>query len=123
MSIYVFIALIAIVAFLLVLIVMVQNPKGGGLDGSFGGSGSAMFGGGVKQTTDFLDKATWYLFGLLVVLVLLSNSVILKGSGSGESPVKQAIENHVPTADEVVPTKNPALDNTKPADNKVPEKK
>lgn len=123
MSIYVFIALIAIVAFLLVLIVMVQNPKGGGLDGSFGGGGSAMFGGGVKQTTDFLDKATWYLFGLLVVLVLLSNSVILKGSNSGVSPVKQAIENHVPSADEAVPTKNPALDNTKPADDKVPAKK
>ena len=47
---------------------MVQNPKGGGL--SFGGSAQM---GGVQKTTDFLDKSTWTLATLLIVLILLSS--------------------------------------------------
>ncbi|GIS27816.1 MAG: hypothetical protein CM15mP129_00130 [Chloroflexota bacterium] len=39
---------------------MVQNPKGGGLASTFGGGGTQQL-GGVKQTTDFLDKSTWTL--------------------------------------------------------------
>ena len=68
----VFLILIVIVAFLLVAVIMVQNPKGGGLASSFGGSGTQQL-GGVKQTTDFLDKSTWYLAITLIVLILLSN--------------------------------------------------
>lgn len=49
---------------------MVQNPKGGGLSSTFGSS-SAM--GGVQKTTDFLDKSTWTLATVLIVLVLLSS--------------------------------------------------
>jgi len=67
-----FLPLIVLVAFLLVLVIMVQNPKGGGLSSSFGGGGSQQL-GGVKQTTDFLDKSTWTLGGLLLALILLSN--------------------------------------------------
>ena len=68
----IFLILIVLVAFLLVLVIMVQNPKGGGLSSSFGGSGTQQL-GGVKQTTDFLDKSTWSLGGLLLGLILLSN--------------------------------------------------
>ncbi len=53
----IFLILIVLVAFLLVLVIMVQNPKGGGLSSSFGGGGTQQL-GGVKQTTDFLDKST-----------------------------------------------------------------
>ena len=60
------------------LVVMVQNPKGGGLSSSFGGGGSQVV-GGVKKTGDFLDKSTWTLAITLVVLILASN-VALKGS-------------------------------------------
>ena len=66
----IFISLILLVCFLLVLVVMVQNPKGGGLSSSFGG-GQQM--GGVQKTSDFLDRSTWILAGLLLVLILLSN--------------------------------------------------
>ena len=68
----IFLILIVLVAFLLVLVIMVQNPKGGGLSSSFGGGGTQQL-GGVKQTTDFLDKSTWTLGGLLLALILLSN--------------------------------------------------
>ena len=53
---------------------MVQNPKGGGLSSSFGGSSQQL--GGVKKTTDFLDKSTWGLSILLLALILISNLTI-----------------------------------------------
>jgi preprotein translocase subunit SecG len=71
----IFLVLIVIVAFLLVVVIMVQNPKGGGLSSSFGGGGGQQL-GGVKKTTDFLDKSTWALATLLLALILLSNVAI-----------------------------------------------
>ncbi len=109
MSLYIFILLIAIVAFLLITVIMVQNPKGGGLDSNFGGGGANMF-GGVQQTTDFLDKATWFLFSLLVVLILVSNAAIMSTNNTDVSPAKEAIENHIPSADEQQkPMPNPII--------------
>ena len=80
----IFIALIIVVCFLLVLVVMVQNPKGGGLSSSFGGGGSQQM-GGVQKTTDFLDKSTWILAILLLVLILISNATITENIESNES--------------------------------------
>ena len=80
----IFLALIVIVAFLLVVVIMVQNPKGGGLSSSFGGSGTQQL-GGVKQTTDFLDKSTWYLGATLVGLILLSNITFTQSVSVSES--------------------------------------
>ncbi len=80
----IFLILIVIVAFLLVVVIMVQNPKGGGLSSSFGGGGTQQL-GGVKKTTDFLDKSTWTLATILLALILLSNVAINSGSGIQES--------------------------------------
>ncbi|MGY8946558.1 MAG: preprotein translocase subunit SecG [Flavobacteriales bacterium] len=67
----IFLVLILSVSFLLILVIMVQNPKGGGLSSSFGGDSQQL--GGVKKTSDFLDKSTWVLAGILLILILLSN--------------------------------------------------
>ncbi|PIB26298.1 MULTISPECIES: preprotein translocase subunit SecG [Maribacter] len=84
----IFLILIIIVCFLLVLVIMVQNPKGGGLSSSFGGGGNQVV-GGVKKTGDFLDKSTWTLAGLLVILILASN-IALKGNfGDADSKLLQ----------------------------------
>tara|TARA_B110000967_G_scaffold123838_1_gene126526 strand:- start:1505 stop:1870 length:366 start_codon:yes stop_codon:yes gene_type:complete len=80
----IFLVLIVIVAFLLVVVVMVQNPKGGGLSSSFGGGGTQQV-GGVKKTSDFLDKSTWALATLLLALILLSNVAIVDPNNSQES--------------------------------------
>ena len=80
----IFLILIVLVAFLLVLVIMVQNPKGGGLSSSFGGGGTQQL-GGVKQTTDFLDKSTWTLGGLLLGLILLSNITFNQSENISES--------------------------------------
>jgi preprotein translocase subunit SecG len=102
----IFLILIIIVCFLLILVVMVQNPKGGGLSSSFGGGGNQVV-GGVKKTGDFLDKSTWTLAILLVVLILASN-IALKGNFSdADSKLLQGddIETTVPETlpDEVMP--------------------
>ena len=78
----IFLVLITIVCFLLVVVIMVQNPKGGGLSSSIGGSQML---GGVQKTTDFLDKSTWTLATLLLVLILLSNVAIDRGTASLDS--------------------------------------
>ena len=80
----IFLVLIVVVAFLLVVVIMVQNPKGGGLSSSFGGGGTQQV-GGVKKTSDFLDKSTWALATLLLALILLSNVAIGGSDNTQES--------------------------------------
>ena len=60
---------------------MVQNPKGGGLSSTLGGSQQM---GGVQKTTDFLDKSTWILGGVLIFLIMFSSLSF----NSGNSDVK-----------------------------------
>src|SRR5690606_19701187 len=62
--------LITIVSILLVAVIMIQNPKGGGLDSSLGGGGGSI--GGVQNTNKFLDKSTGTLGAILIILILLS---------------------------------------------------
>ncbi len=93
----IFLILIALAALFLIMVIMVQNPKGGGLDSTFGG-GSGMMLGGVKQTTDFLEKATWTLFGIMIGLILLSNTIIFKQTEKTENivtPETQQVEQPV----------------------------
>ena len=93
----IFLALIVFVAFLLVVVIMVQNPKGGGLSSAFGGGGSQL--GGVQKTTDFLDKSTWALATILLVLILLSNVTVMGNGGSQESKAfDQDAPVEIPTA-------------------------
>lgn len=82
----IFLVLITIVCFLLIVIIMVQNPKGGGLSSSLGGSTQL---GGVQKTTDFLDKSTWTLATVLMVLILLS-SLSFNGGASDSKIIENA---------------------------------
>ena len=67
------IILILIVCILLAVVVLVQNSKGGGLAANFSAPNQIL---GVRRTADFLEKATWWLAGSLVVLSLLATAVI-----------------------------------------------
>ncbi|MBC9812266.1 preprotein translocase subunit SecG [Crocinitomicaceae bacterium CZZ-1] len=60
--------LIIIASVLLIFIVFIQNPKGGGLSSDFGAAQQI---GGVQKTNDFIDKATWSLAGLIAVLSII----------------------------------------------------
>ncbi|MBF8962510.1 preprotein translocase subunit SecG [Pontibacter sp. FD36] len=73
-----YIALISIILFicvLLVLVVLAQNPKGGGLSSQFGGGGASQL-MGVKRTGDLLEKLTWGFAIALVVLTLGTHMMI-----------------------------------------------
>jgi preprotein translocase subunit SecG len=70
----VFVVLIAIVAGFLIGAILIQNPKGGGLDASMGGSANQMF--GATRSADFVEKATWYLGGALIVLCIVITILI-----------------------------------------------
>ena len=65
-----FVILIILTCAALAFFVLIQNPKGGGLAGSFGGFGNQMM--GAKQSTDVVEKGTWIAASALLVLTLLS---------------------------------------------------
>ena len=93
----VLVILILVVSVLLGLVVLVQNSNGGGLISNFGSANQMM---GVRQTTDFLEKATWTMAIILVVLCLMS-SMSIKTSTSGgaqESQMREQIELNTPIA-------------------------
>lgn len=60
--------LILIASVLLILIIFIQNPKGGGLSSDFGAAQQI---GGVQKTNDFVDKATWSLAGIIAVVSII----------------------------------------------------
>ncbi len=74
--------LVVIVCLLLGLIVLIQNPKGGGLTSNFSSQSQLM---GVQKTGDFLEKGTWILAISLMVLSLMINVVVKNGSSSADS--------------------------------------
>ncbi|MDR2388584.1 MAG: preprotein translocase subunit SecG [Tannerellaceae bacterium] len=93
---YVFISvLILIAAILLILIVLIQNSKGGGLASGFSSSNQFM---GVRKTTDFLEKATWILAGVVVLLSVFITAFIPRSEGAAQSEIRQQI-NDTPSID------------------------
>jgi len=96
------IVLIFIVCFLLVLVVLVQNSKGGGLASGFTGSNQIM---GVRRTADFLEKATWYLAGSLLALCILASAFIPRNQSAEQSIMSKQIQTAVdPTQQPNFPT-------------------
>jgi preprotein translocase subunit SecG len=81
---------ITIAALLLILVVFIQNPKGGGLSSDFG---SATQLGGVKQTTEFIDKLTWGLAGTIVLCSIVITMQQPKPTQVNTKPAKQTEQN------------------------------
>lgn len=75
-----FVILIVLASVALGFVVLVQNPKGGGLAGNVGGLSNQFM--GVKQTTDVLEKGTWLFAGIIALLAIFS-TLIFKGSTKG----------------------------------------
>ena len=67
-----FITLIIIASILMVLLVLIQNSKGGGLAADFAGGNQVM---GAPKTADFLEKSTWTLVAVIAVLSILAVGV------------------------------------------------
>lgn len=84
--------LILVVAIFLILIVLVQNSKGGGLASNFSASNQVM---GVKKTTDFLEKATWGLSSAILVLCIAAAATVGSRDVETESLIKDNVENAI----------------------------
>jgi preprotein translocase subunit SecG len=82
-----FFILIVIVCIILGLIILIQNPKGGGLSGTLAGFNNQFM--GVKQTNDVLEKGTWIFASALAVLCIVSVLFISNVSGNnGNNMIK-----------------------------------
>jgi preprotein translocase subunit SecG len=88
--------LVFIICLLLILVVLVQNSKGGGLASNFSGSNQYM---GVRKTADFLEKTTWTLAVLLLVLSMTSIFVIprnVDGKVVNDTELREQVQNQQP---------------------------
>ena len=65
----VFAILILIASVLLIGVILIQKSKGGGLAANVSSYNSML---GVRQTTDFIEKATWWLAGIICALSIAS---------------------------------------------------
>jgi preprotein translocase subunit SecG len=77
-----FIILIVLASLILTLIVLVQNPKGGGLAGNIAGFSNQFM--GVKQTTDVLEKGTW-IFAAVIAILCITSTFFISGRGDGNN--------------------------------------
>ena len=75
-----FVILIVIAALLMIGIVLIQESKGGGLASQFSGYNQI---GGVRKTTDFIEKATWFLAGFMVLVSVCCAYVAPQAGGEG----------------------------------------
>jgi len=79
-------ALICISVFisvLLIIVVLIQKSKGGGLASNFAGSNQIM---GVRRTNNFIEKATWTL-AIIVCFLSLMSGIMMRGNETGNQPM------------------------------------
>lgn len=109
------VGIILFAAVLLVLVVLAQNSKGGGLTNQFGGSGASNI-IGVKKTGDLLEKLTWG-FVITIMVLALSTNFINQNTGTGNEVLDRAGEQVsapvLPTPNAGTSTEQSAADTTK----------
>ncbi|HUV00307.1 MAG TPA: preprotein translocase subunit SecG [Bacteroidales bacterium] len=115
MGIYILVSVLVIIAcFLQILIVLVQNSKGGGLAANFTSAGQTM---GIRKTADFLEKSTWTLAAAILIMCVVATATIPRGVESGRSRIQTQIQNAVdPNAIPTLPTAVPPTTTTPPAE-------
>ena len=86
-----FVGLAIFAAILLVLVVLAQNSKGGGLSNQFGGSGASNL-IGVKKTGDLLERLTWGLAIAIMVFSLATNFTNQSGTATSDELIDRAKE-------------------------------
>ncbi|MCQ2209526.1 MAG: preprotein translocase subunit SecG [Paludibacteraceae bacterium] len=90
--------IIVLACILLTGVVLIQNSKGGGLASSFQAQNQIM---GVKKTTDFIEKTTWVLITVVVVLSVASVGFSRDDASADQSQIKTQIQQNTDnTADQ-----------------------
>jgi preprotein translocase subunit SecG len=86
---YVIAGLLFLACVALVLLVIVQRSKGGGLATNLQGGAALAQQMGMRKATDFVEKATWYCMGAIAVLAVVANIAIAASAG-------EAVDTNVP---------------------------
>jgi len=93
MGVYLFISVLIIIACVIqILVVLVQNSKGGGLAANFNTTGQSM---GVRKTADFLEKSTWVLAAAVLFLCIVVTAAIPRDNAVQQSRIQTQIDNAV----------------------------
>ncbi len=111
------IILTLIASILVILAVLVQNPKSG-MAANFGASNQVM---GVRETTNFLEKFTWTMAVAIAVLSLVATMTMGRGAIAGgnsdvsrdaEALQEQLIEGQLPAMPQadILPSEAPAAE-------------
>ena len=120
MGIYVFVSVVIIIACVLqILVVLVQNSKGGGLAANFTSAGQTM---GVRKTADFLEKSTWTIAAAILILCVVATAAIPRGVEAEQSRIQNQIDNAIdPNAIPTLPTAVPKTSTTPSEGTDQPE--
>jgi len=113
--------LIIVVCLFIVLIVLIQNPKGGGLTGGLGGAASNVI--GVQSAGDVMEKTTWGSAVVLLALCVLSAFVVPKIGSKQQvkTLTEEAAKMKTPTLPQAPQQTSP--NNTTPANPLAPQNK
>lgn len=106
---FLFLILILLASVVLAFIILVQNPKGGGLAGNIAGFSNQFM--GVKQTTDVLEKGTWVFAVVIALLCLFSAFFIPKADAVRDVNAKPTTTTTAPANQ---PAANPPVTNPQP---------
>jgi preprotein translocase subunit SecG len=101
-----FLILIILICVVLSFFVLIQNPKGGGMAGTFGGFGNQVM--GAKQSAEGVEKVTWWSMGALALVVLLSFVMMDKPTNTKASGNEAGKPLKATTAPIQAPTPPPA---------------
>ncbi len=102
------IALEVIVSVLLILVILMQSSKGGGLAGTFGGGNVGMM-FGVRRTADFLIRGTQILAALFIIVALVTNIFFLPRQGTRiDSILQRGTPSHGAMTPQLPPTSEPS---------------
>lgn len=107
-----FIVLAIVSAILLVLVVLAQNSKGGGLSSQFGGSGASNL-IGVKKTGDVLEKLTWGFAIAIMVFSLATNFTAPNTGVANDEILEKAKEQQFAPAVDLKKSAPTSTDSTK----------
>jgi preprotein translocase subunit SecG len=91
-----FLILIVLASAVLGLIILIQNPKGGGLSGSIAGVGNQFM--GVKQTNDVLERGTWIFSAVIALLCIFSTFFMNSSSTTNDNDILNKINTNQGTA-------------------------
>jgi len=88
--------LILLACVILGFFILIQNPKGGGLTGTFGSMSSQVM--GVKQSGDVMENGTWTMISIIGGLCIISVMFFQKPQASGDNSSKAATSKSAPAS-------------------------